>query len=756
MTKSLLPRSVRAAAALGAAAVLAASAAAYGSAALAARAERERRLDAARNLNAAHRTLDRERLIERAALAADMPRLRAAAVTPGLPKDALESVADAARARANADVAVLFDGRGRWLAGVAADGTAATATAAGLAQTAVASALRGVPSAGDGIFGGLPHDMAAVPIRHGEAVDGVLLAASAVPRESGFPAGMPSPADERRLPLRSALIVLLIGGGLLALALTHIREASRRADLARRIFGESGAAGEDGDAAPALLQTIMHAIPVPALLLDSSGAIRSANAAAGALLPRDAQGGRHVPIGTFLADRDGVPLDPAARTEPLRGVEALWSRGDGRRASVLVFTARVLDEAVLCLLQDLEERRQLHSLRHAYDQLKQLPGGGARAREEAAPSSGIEPTLRGLVHQVKNPLATLQQGLDYLRQSAQHPEQDDVLNTMAGAIGQIDAVVTGALRANLPPVLDLGPQNFAHLLEDSLGACAGACAAQRIGVVREFAPSLLPVLADPAQMRRALDELCRNAVQAMPRGGTLTVSCRQDRLTEIRPHVGARATDRFRIGQTALVCEIRDTGAGVEDAQQAKLFEPFATTRMSGQGAGLGLATARMIVQAHGGSLELESRAGAGACARLLLPLAPAAGGAEKTRILLIDDDVSLCKMVKLNLEHGGDIDVETAYLGAEGLRRALEERFDLVITDFQMPDMTGDQVLERIKAARPELPVLLFSIYHDLNVPITPEVRGRADGLLKKPIDHRELHAAINQALHRPPPPGV
>jgi CheY-like chemotaxis protein len=120
----------------------------------------------------------------------------------------------------------------------------------------------------------------------------------------------------------------------------------------------------------------------------------------------------------------------------------------------------------------------------------------------------------------------------------------------------------------------------------------------------------------------------------------------------------------------------------------------------------------------------------------------------DKTRILLIDDEVNFCKAVKLNLEHGGAYDVVTAASGREGLRLAEETPFDLVITDFRMPGMDGKAVLSALKAKRPHTPVVLFSIYYDDRQTITPEIERQADGLISKPIDHEQLERAIRSAL--------
>ena len=116
-----------------------------------------------------------------------------------------------------------------------------------------------------------------------------------------------------------------------------------------------------------------------------------------------------------------------------------------------------------------------------------------------------------------------------------------------------------------------------------------------------------------------------------------------------------------------------------------------------------------------------------------------------KKKILLIDDEKDIIDMVKVRLEVGGAYEATTVYSGKEGVKRANSESFDLVITDFNMPDINGDQVLTEIKKKNPQLPVFIFSIYHDDDSEINPSLRARAAGIICKPIDYEQLDAMIS-----------
>ena len=122
-----------------------------------------------------------------------------------------------------------------------------------------------------------------------------------------------------------------------------------------------------------------------------------------------------------------------------------------------------------------------------------------------------------------------------------------------------------------------------------------------------------------------------------------------------------------------------------------------------------------------------------------------------KKRILIIDDEQKLCQMLKRRLECSGTYDVTVAYSGEEGIEAATEAPFDLVITDFKMPDVNGDQVIDVLKTLRPHLPIALLSVYHDDSTMITPKILDQADGLIGKPIDPGQLLQTIEDLLARP-----
>jgi CheY-like chemotaxis protein len=120
------------------------------------------------------------------------------------------------------------------------------------------------------------------------------------------------------------------------------------------------------------------------------------------------------------------------------------------------------------------------------------------------------------------------------------------------------------------------------------------------------------------------------------------------------------------------------------------------------------------------------------------------------TKILIIDDEKDMCGMLKLNLETTGEFDVTTVYSGEKGVENIKNGDYDLVITDFYMPGMDGGEVIEAAKRIKPDLPILIFSIYHDDESTLGQSIKEKADGIIKKPIQHNQLYAEIKRVLEK------
>jgi CheY-like chemotaxis protein len=229
---------------------------------------------------------------------------------------------------------------------------------------------------------------------------------------------------------------------------------------------------------------------------------------------------------------------------------------------------------------------------------------------------------------------------------------------------------------------------------------------QKCAVVVDLEEPLSPILGDSSSLGSALMNLCVNAADAMPGGGTLTIRTRQ-----------------FNPNLVELVVE--DNGEGMTPELLSKAMEPFFTTKPFGKGTGLGLVMVYNTVRAMGGTFTLHSEPGVGTRAILRLPSAdsdakePKAQPAAPTtmafhRILFVDDDELIRASVPLLLESLGH-QVETLDGGEACLARlAAGSAPDLLILDVNMPHLSGLETLQRLRAQWPTLPVLLATGHFD------------------------------------------
>jgi len=250
------------------------------------------------------------------------------------------------------------------------------------------------------------------------------------------------------------------------------------------------------------------------------------------------------------------------------------------------------------------------------------------------------------------------------------------------------------------------PVNFGEIMKDAVEITKTRWrgdAERRIAPVQVSldTPAVPPVMGNASELREVFTNLILNAVDAMPNGGSLHLSCWED--------------------CNKVLAEVRDSGVGMSEDTRRRLFDPFYTTK-GPSGNGLGLSVVYGIVTRHSGRIDAASIEGKGTTFLLEFPSARGSiavvGGdgafmpstlIQVGRILVIDDESDIAEVVRDALAAEGHT-VETAHNGSDGLRLAEAMQFDLVFTDLGMPDMTGWEVAERLRAGRPDLPVVLVT----------------------------------------------
>jgi len=256
-------------------------------------------------------------------------------------------------------------------------------------------------------------------------------------------------------------------------------------------------------------------------------------------------------------------------------------------------------------------------------------------------------------------------------------------------------------------------------------------------------PEGASALVDAAQLKQAVLNLAMNARDVMPAGGTLSIS------TTFAP----RQSPGLPHG--AAVIRVSDTGPGIPPDVRARLFTPFFTTKPAGKGTGLGLALTRSIVEDHGGTIEVESRAGQGATFTISLPCtAPGRSSASPPparsgqQVVIVGEDTpEVLSIVSLSLRNAGYI-VVPATDGAEVIRLVQEhkDRLDALIMDVGLPTASGVECLIRARQILPDLPVVLMT---GGAMPDVPPEEDRLLERLPKPFRTEALLERVAAAIH-------
>jgi len=260
------------------------------------------------------------------------------------------------------------------------------------------------------------------------------------------------------------------------------------------------------------------------------------------------------------------------------------------------------------------------------------------------------------------------------------------------------------------------------------------------------------VRADRSELEQVLINLAVNAIDAMPKGGRLTLEVEPIQLDaeHAASHVGGRSGPHVMIA-------VSDTGQGMDEATRARIFEPFYTTKPVGQGTGLGLAMVFGAVERAGGRVWVYSEVGRGTTFKVYLPIGGTPGPAEPEgvdeltpggdeAILVLEDDDLVRDVVERTLRRLGYA-VTTATRPSEAIALVGEASFDLLITDVVMPEMTGDALAREVRTKHPDLPVVFMSGYTagvlDLEV-------GPLDVFAPKPLTAGRIARAVREALDR------
>ena len=263
-----------------------------------------------------------------------------------------------------------------------------------------------------------------------------------------------------------------------------------------------------------------------------------------------------------------------------------------------------------------------------------------------------------------------------------------------------------------------------------------------------------PVMGDPTQIHQIIMNLCTNAYHAMQvSGGQLGVSLEEVSIDASQPP----STLTLQSGRY-LRLAVSDTGSGINPAIIDRIFEPYFTTKDKSKGTGLGLTVVHGIVKGHGGEIKVESQVGEGTCFTVYLPTShvdTAEKGARPINlpmgtehVLLVDDEKDIVEIGDQMLRRLGYR--VTAVIGSSAALEAFKAdpfRFDVVITDYNMPEMAGDQMAKKMLEIRRQMPIIVCTGFSE----VFDQEQAQAIGILKilmKPVTMESLAHAVREAL--------
>jgi PAS domain S-box-containing protein len=365
----------------------------------------------------------------------------------------------------------------------------------------------------------------------------------------------------------------------------------------------------------------------------------------------------------------------------------------------------------------------------------------------------------GIAHDLNNVLTPVQMVADLLRASVAGSEAERFLDLLSRSTNRGADIIRQLLLFGRGMEGARDQMDVRFLLKETVTILRETFP-KSIQVRLEVAENLWPVIGDATQLHQVILNLCVNARDAMPRGGTLTLAVENVVLDE----ESVRGMPEARPGRYVAI-QVADTGTGIVPEVFDRIFDPFFTTKPQGQGSGLGLSTVQGIVRSHKGFVRVSTKLGVGSTFRIHIPagtegtgesrsvIPPSAHPGGREWILVADDEEAIRELIKATLERAG-YQVITAADGAEAISMFGRRHTEIaaVIIDMMMPLIDGPTAIPMFRRLNPYVPILAVS-----GLPAQREeaesASGGRIGFLQKPFQMKDLMFELARCIQMAAP---
>jgi PAS domain S-box-containing protein len=390
------------------------------------------------------------------------------------------------------------------------------------------------------------------------------------------------------------------------------------------------------------------------------------------------------------------------------------------------------EEVIVANTVDLTERREVEA-----EMARQRD-----ALHQSEKLSALGELLAGVAHELNNPLSVVVGQALLLKETTTDQRIADRAIKIGNAADRCARIVKTFLAMARRKPSESQAVNMNDVIESALEVTGFTLSAADIDVSLRLARELPPVWADSDQLNQVITNLIVNAQHA---------------LQGIHGARKLRILSSYRKAKGEVVIKIKDNGRGISEEIMARVFEPFFTTKEVGTGTGIGLAVCHRIVEAHGGTIRVDSAPGEGASFVIRLPVAPSRPAAVAPRdvrpdpvvpltVLVIDDEADVAEILA-DILRGDGHGVEVADSGEAALAVLAERDFDVILSDLRMPGLDGPSLYRIIERRRPELVSRLAFVTGDTLSPrIKKFLRGADRPYIEKPISPQEVRDLVRR----------